>query len=141
IAVIHRDAIDLSNRNVVHADVGYAHVEAFVQTAVADDIDMAGVCRIHANHVMVGLAADVVSRRGRLLREGRAAVLALDDLGAWKPDALVIVGIDGRLAVIHRPRIRAAHLLPGGAGVFGTIGTTRRSVLDGGDQQVGFRAR
>ena len=40
---------------------------------------------------MVGLETEVVGRRGRLFLERRAAVLALDDVGAGQPDALVVV--------------------------------------------------
>ena len=127
IAVVDGDPVDLRDRDVVHADVRLAHVEALVQAAVADDVDVARVRGIDAQHVMIGLQADVVGRRRRLLLERRAAVLALDDVDAGQPDALVVVRIDGRLAVVHRPRIGRAHPLPRRAGVLGAIRAAGRS--------------
>ena len=90
---------------------------------------------------MVGLQPDVVGRRRRLLLERRAAVLALDDVDAGQPDALVVVRIDRRLAVVHRPRIGRAHPLPRRAGVLGAVGAAGRGVLDRRDEHVRLRPR
>ena len=100
IAVVDGDAVDLRDRNVVHADVTSCPCRSF----------RAGRRRRRRRcgwswrgrrvmHVVIGLQADVVGRRGRLLLERGAAVLALDDVDVRQPDALVVVRIDGRLAV------------------------------------------
>src|SRR5262245_43763315 len=141
IAAVDGDSVHLRDRDVVHADVGLSHVEALVQPAVADDIDVARVRRIDAKHMVIRFQTDVVGGRRRLLLEGRTAILALDDVDRGQPHALVVVGIDGRLAVVHRPRIGRAHPLPGGTGILGPIRAARRGVLDGGDEHVGLRAR
>ena len=52
--------------------------------------------------------------------EGPPAVLGVVHLGSEHPDALVVVGVDADLAVVHRTRIRVAHPLPGEPLVLGT---------------------
>src|SRR5258706_1928983 len=49
-----------------------------------------------------------------------ATVLGNKHVGRALPNALIVVRIDPDLAVVHRPRIQIAHLLPGLTTVFGT---------------------
>ena len=68
-----------------------------MQSAVTGDVEMVRVRRIHAQDVVIGLEADVVGRRARLLLEGDAAILAADRLVAEIPG-----GADGPYAEFNR---------------------------------------
>ena len=113
-----------------------------MQAAVAADEHVARVARIDPHRVMVGLETDVV-RAGELGMFSNVAPPSslLKIVTPSTQMRLSLVGSMYGRAEVHRPRIRAAHLLPRRAGVLGAIRAGLRRMLDERDEDVRIRLR
>src|SRR5258708_4507394 len=72
-------------------------------------------------------------------RKSFPAILRIKHLRAELPDAEIIIGVDANLAVIRRPRIGIAHLLPGITFILAAI-SSALLVLNDGVNDVGILA-
>src|SRR3984893_13969765 len=70
-----------------------------------------------------------------ILNPGSAAVFGIEHVRGALPDSLIVARIDANLAVVHRPRINIAHLLPRRAAIFRSKYPAFR-ILDNGIDDV-----
>ena len=112
--VVHRDAVVLRHRQVLHVEELQAAIERDADAAVVQLDDVARISRVDPHEPIVA-----VRRRVRR-REGLAAVIG-ERVRVHHVDAAIVLRIDRRLARIHRPRIPVRHEAPGLAGVVAAI--------------------
>ena len=109
------DLVELTERDGVDEIPAPAPVPRDVDAAVVPEHHVVRVGRINPHRVVVHVdALDPVGG------EGAPAVLGVVHLGSEDPDALVVVGVNADLAVVHRTRVGVAHPLPGEPLVLGT---------------------
>src|SRR5205823_8672524 len=95
-------------------------IVGFVNTAIRSCEHVIRVLWIDPHRVKVA-----VNPANYVRRPGLAAVIRDEHGRGELPDALIVVRIDPDLAVVHRPRIRVAHLAP----VLATIFRTKNSAF------------
>ena len=138
--VVHRDAVVLRHRQVLHVEELQSAIERDADAAVVQLDDVARVLRIDPHEAIVAV-------RGRVRRRERFAAVVGERVLVEHVDAAIVLRIDRRLARIHRPRIPVRHEPPGLAGVVAAIqaaaplGVGRRRVvaealLDAGDHDA-----
>ena len=109
------DLVELPQRDGVHEVPAPAPVPRNVDPPVVPEHHVVRVGGIDPQGVMIHV--DPLDPVGC---EGPPAVLGVVHLGPQDPDALVVVGVDADLAVVHGPRVGVAHALPGESLVLGT---------------------
>ena len=127
------DMVELADRNVREPHPLGALVVADPDPAVAADHQVFGIGRVdpHGVIVHVDLLVDGV--------EGLPAIVRHQHVQARDVDPEIVLRIDPNHPEIHRPRVGAAHLPPGGAGVVASVDPALLLVLDPGvdDARVG----
>ena len=132
--IVERDFIELADRNGVDEIPRTSAIVGLVNPAVRSGQHMVRIFRIDPKRVKVAVDTPYDVRH-----PGLAAVVG-DVHGRGRlPDALIVVGIDANLAVVHWTRIDVAHLAPMLAAIFGTKHTAFR-ILDDGVNNVRIAA-
>ena len=122
------DLVELPERDGVHEIPGAPPVPGDVDAPIAPEHHVVRVSGIDPQRVMVHMdALDPVGG------EGSPAVLGVVHLGIENPDALVVARVDADLAVVHGPRVRVAHPLPGQTLVLGAEDAALLILDDGVD--------
>ena len=141
VPVIHRDPVELPDRQVVDAPESHTHVVGLVQSGVAGQVEVLGVARVDPHGVMVGVDAHVVGGALGDPHEGAAAVLASVRRGGQGVDAVLVRGVDEDVRVVHGPDILVADLLPALATVLAAKAARLAGVLDERVQDLRVRLR
>ena len=130
VPVVHRDPVELADRQVVDAPEGEAAVVGLVQTRVAGEVEVFGIGRVDPHGVMVGVHPDVVGGPLGDLGEGAAAVLAPVGRSGQGVDAVLVRRVDEDVRVVHGADVLIAHLLPALAAVLAAVATRFGGMLN-----------